>query len=410
MPKRIDVGKEIIEFPDGMPDSEIEKVLKQQFPPEKPRPTAASRFLENTVKPIEAVSDSIQASMRSQNPIGDLASKAANVVGGVVRDPMGTVKAIAQPFVNVGSDLMNGDVGAAAGGLTGLALPFLPRGVKAAAKVDRAATMAATKGTVTGAVNGGVGALLDSTRKPVTVVDVLIPGAKKAKMGAEAASGIYQGAKAGRQQAMTALELQRRQAANPPRMPVTVEPVVDAPVDASPIPGDLPSGRRPMTRAEREAKYGAPLPKPDMNARVSGPVEAATAERPMTRGEKAVRAVDPKSPEGIAMMQELAAELNPLQTPKGKGPDFIGGSRAKKVWNFSDELNKQGITAESLPDINPQVLLKHLNQLNKDIYAEWVDGGMKGKKPNIHHVPSTETLKQLQQELREIEARKANNQ
>lgn len=40
MPKRIDVGAEIIEFPDDMADSEIEAVLRKQFPTPKPPQSA----------------------------------------------------------------------------------------------------------------------------------------------------------------------------------------------------------------------------------------------------------------------------------------------------------------------------------------------------------------------------------
>jgi hypothetical protein len=393
MPKRVDVGKEIIEFPDDMPDSEIDDVLRKLYPPEKPRPTAGSRFLENTVKPIEAVSDSIQASMRSQNPIGDLASKAANVVGGVVRDPMGTVRAVAQPFVNVGSDLMNGDIGAAVGGLTGLALPFLPRGAKAAAKGARVAApviMDAGRGAMSGAK---APAQLPGIRiKGVPLeLDTQVPGSvagglSGAMLGHQLAGGM--GAVAGGvigsgypivKGAVKAVREGIEARNTPPPIPPTA-PVVKVRKPRA----------RPMTKATRAAEDQAtPSPESPTAPAADIPPDSVIAGK-------------------SEAMQKIAKDLADMMGdtgPKVEAPtvQFEAGARAKKVWNTADFLHEYGFTAdlvENAPQATRNAIIEQLNRARREA----------GDVKNIHQPPSPQTWGQTMKELREIEARKANNQ
>lgn len=230
-------------------------LVDAEGPTPKKQPSFASRFLENTVKPIEVVSDSIQSAMRSQNPIGELVTSA----GGAAKDylkrvaesrsakagnPFGAVvEPLAESVFTAGQDLAEGNPGAAVGGLAGLALPFLPKSARAAANVDRAAVSAASKGTLKAGAKQ-VPDLLTKTdvTRPLKAIPDVFNAIREAVRGGRAA--------------LDDLAAQRRvgvdQRPNVPRVNVPVEPLADA----TPIPGRLPSGRvpgMPQTRPQRPA-------------------------------------------------------------------------------------------------------------------------------------------------------------
>ncbi len=388
MPKRIDVGAEIIEFPDEMDDSQIQEVLRKQFPTPKKQPTAASRFLENTVKPIEAVSDSVQSAMRSQNPIGELVSsaggaakdflaRAAATRSGKAGNPIGAIgEVLLEPVATVGRDLLEGNPGAAIGGAAGLALPFLPKGVKAAAGIDRAAIAAGAKGAAKAGARQ-IPELLtntDVTRPLKAIPDVF-----------NAIRETVRGGRAG----LDALAAKRR--IKPGR---AVEPVIgESPVDATPIPGDLPSGRRPMTVKERELKYGKPLPQP------------TPGNAPSVRTEP-VGGAARLSTEKMADARGLAEAFPDLVVPGPEYParNYLAGKAAEKAINIADFLDEHQYSSELIADATPEVRKAITEQLNRVRKTEL------GDKYKAHDPPSDSTWAQVVERLREIEARKATEQ
>lgn len=415
-------------------------------------PTFASRFLENTVKPIEAVSDSIQSAMRSQNPIGELVTSA----GGAAKDylkrvaesrsmkagnPFGAiVEPLAEPVFTAGQDLAEGNPGAAVGGLAGLALPLLPKGVRAAMNVDRGAVKAATKGAAKAAARQ-VPELLtktDVTRPLKSIPDVF-----------NAIRETVRGGRAGLEQLAAERRVGVDQRPNVPRVDVPIEPTPDAtpimpwahqnmasqygvlpsgrkvgpafqqpmtkasraapawqnlpdvipadPPAATPIPGELPSGRRPMTAGERAAKYGKPLPRPTPGNAPSVKPEPGS---PMER----------LNPEQLANAEALAAEFGEPATTGTATPQFEAGARAKKVWGMSDLLAEHGITAEDAALMTEDMWKQATEAINKANHVEWQGAKAGTKRPNRHSFPGAQSRAEIVNELREIEARKAATQ
>lgn len=418
--------------------------------PTKKQPGFASRFLDNTIKPIEAVSDSIQSAMRSQNPIGELASAAGrgvkNVVDAVANtrsakagNPIGGIgEVLAEPVVTVGKDLLEGNLPAAAGGAAGLALPFLPKGVRAAGGLRPAPGVpsAVGRGIVEGAKESALPILKDfELNRPV-------------RSGVEALERTLGKIREELAKNKTTQAVEANRQANPGRAvePVAGEPLPDAtPImpwahqnmasqygvlpsgrkvgpafqqpmtkasrvaaarvdvpaealpDATPIVGDLPSGRRPMTAMEREAKYAKPLPKPDNAARVSTKPEPGS---PMER----------LSPQQLANAEALAAEYGTQTSAEATTPQFEAGARAKKVWGMSDLLAEHGITAEDAALMTKDMWEQATAAINKANHLDWQGAKAGTKRPNTHAVPGAQSRAEIVNELREIEARKAATQ
>lgn len=309
-------------------------------------------------------------------------------------------------------DVGEGRYGAAAGGLAGMAAPFLvpkiPAVARTVAKTDMAALKAGAKGAVKGGANAAVTEAGRTLRQTPTVGDALASGAGYLANGPAGAAGavaavrtaqsvpaVARGALAGIREELAKLKAERHLETNPGR---TVEPVTaEALPDAAPISGDLPSGRRPLTAAEREAKYGKALPKPDNAATVSIKDEPAPVKMSTQEAEQ-----------GLAdLFPDLAG-----REPKVKGPviQHEAAARAKKVWNITDKLHENGWTTDNLHTITKDELLGTINELNGELLKEWKLGGAKGKKPNLHGEPSVETIQQIVKEMSEIEARKATEQ
>jgi hypothetical protein len=183
------------------------------------------------------------------------------------------------------------------------------------------------------------------------------------------------------------------------RTPTTVAPSVDAPVNATPITGPLPSGRRPLTAAERAAKYAQP--------RASPTADAILADYAQQYGGDATKAqtspVSKLSPELQATAQQLADELGPQGAPPERpNVQYEAGARAKKVWNMSDLLAEHGLTAEDaalMGDEQWAMATQAINQANAIEAA--------GSKFNRHHMPSAQSRQQIIQEMRDAEARRS---
>jgi len=109
----------------------------QPKPVDKAEPSFGSRLYDNTIAGVENVSSGIQTALRSRNPVsalvGATARGAGNVLGAIANtrsgragNPIGGVaELVAQPIVDIGSDLLSGNVGAAAGGAAALFGPSL---------------------------------------------------------------------------------------------------------------------------------------------------------------------------------------------------------------------------------------------------------------------------------------------
>ncbi len=326
--------------------------LVEEAPTHPTQPTASSRFLENTVKPVEAVSDAIQSALRSRNPPMALLESAGrgakNVVNAVantenakVGNPIGGVVEMAlDPVITAGKDALRGNFGAAAGGLAGLALPFLPKAAKAAIDVSRPAR-AAIAGGVKGGATAGLDAVIEAAKAPPTAIDLIIPGAARTKLAIKAVPAAYRGAKEGARAATDALR--------PQPTPITPPPVAPQPSE-------------PLSRL---------------------------------------------NPEQLANAQKLAEEFNTPAGPAQAPPQFEAGARAQKVWNVTDTIEKlPDVTPEAIAEWTPQHWKQVTDATNAINLQEWTASGGKGKRPKIHAVPSLKTRQEIVEELRAVQARR----
>lgn len=155
-------------------------------------------------------------------------------------------------------------------------------------------------------------------------------------------------------------------------------------------PPELPSGRRPLTAAEREAKYSK--------------VSKAPVVEPGTP-------MDRLSPEQQQTAQQLADEIGPTGATVESNPvRYEDGARAKKVWNMADLLAEYKIPSEDAALMDADAWAKLTEAINQQNLKDWASAGGKGKKPNRHAIPGSESQAQIIKELEELEARKATEQ
>jgi len=327
-------------------------------------------------------------------------------------------------------------------------------GAIVAPEAVRAGVPIVTKGapviaaTVKGGMAGGTRALMDSAHQPITTVDLLIPGAKKAKLTANAVSGFIEGARKGASEQISGMTAEMHRAQNPGRMvarpdiqpPAEATPIVNplpsgrrpltaveldflnskkrvrppaatVPVERSAIPeslpisGSLPSGRRPLTQAELVQKY-APKSSPLADAIISDYMETygGSASKPkFVPPPTPAAAIERLSPKMQEMARQLADDIGPTgSTVERPVVQYEAGARAKKVWNMSDLLAEHGLTAEDAALMDDAMWAQATKAINQ---ANAVEAA--GTKFNRHHIPSKQSRMQIIQEMRDAEARRS---
>lgn len=246
----------------------------------KQEPTFGSRLYDSTIGPVVEFGKRASEKAQRMDPRAAVGETVVETLKGIAdrykAQPSNNIPArllgTVLPIDEVAEDIQEGRPGAAMGTVAGVgamaALPKLPGALSAVSKTKAALV---TKGAIGGGARGAIEALVDSSGSPITPVDVLIPGAKKAKLAASAGVGAYRGAKAGASEARSAYAAAEHRAANPAQAPESIPP--QAAADASPIPGELPSGRKPPTREQTAARADSPSTRNPI-----GPVAAVTQE------------------------------------------------------------------------------------------------------------------------------------